>query len=173
MRTCRISFRTPAPLLAALLLASVVRTGSASSTDVGSWTLLHGPLDAPAGLYHSAVYDAAHRRLLTFGYMNGAVYALPPDGPAEWHLLPCEGTAPRSWGEGSAVVDPVRQRVLWFGGKCDAVLPCAEPTVFALGLTGTRSSRLAKPNERSSTILPSRATMSCPERSPRPTSGRQ
>ena len=37
---------------------------------------------------------------------------------------------------------------------------------------GTRSSRLASPKERSSTIFPWRAISSRPERSPRSTSGR-
>jgi len=88
---------------------------------------------------HSAVYDPQRQRMILFGGWNGAylndVFALAPTdtGTVRWTQLfptglPC---GPR-WGH-SAIHDPLRDRMLVFGGY-DGVGLCGD--VWALSLSG-------------------------------------
>ncbi|MGH7731460.1 MAG: Kelch repeat-containing protein, partial [Candidatus Eiseniibacteriota bacterium] len=85
-----------------------------------AWTLLPAG-GAPARAGHSAIYDASRDRMLVFGGSNGAalssdLWALPLGGSPAWSLLPVSGPPPSPRRDHSAVYDPVRDRMLVFGG---------------------------------------------------------
>ena len=79
----------------------------------------------PARFGHSAVYDLVRDRMLVFGgndgfdyYMND-VWALPLAGPPVWTQLNPTGAPPDRRAFHSAVFDPLRDRMLVFGGLGD------------------------------------------------------
>jgi hypothetical protein len=108
------------------------------------------PLPAPSLEYHAAIYDASRRRVIAFGGapyafyddyagypLSNQVWELSLDGPAVWRELIPIGPepSPRRWH--SAVLDPVRDRLLIFGGGNDfSDPPSFLNDVWALSLTG-------------------------------------
>ncbi len=92
----------------------------------GSWSLF--PLGAEPGARSGAgaIYDAPRQRMLMFGGHNGAtmvseLWALALDGGA-WSQITPGGTAPTPRDGARVVYDPVRDRMLMFGGNSDAGL---------------------------------------------------
>jgi hypothetical protein len=70
---------------------------------------------------HSAIYDASHDRLVVFGGVGtsaylGDVWALSLSAPPIWTRLAPTGTLPDARAEHSAIYDPVRERMVVFGG---------------------------------------------------------
>jgi len=89
---------------------------SHSTAQDGSW-VLESPPGSRSG--QSAVYDPSQQRMLVFGgiqgtYMND-VWALSLSGTPTWTKLPASGAPPARAGH-SAIWDPVRNRMLIFGG---------------------------------------------------------
>jgi len=74
--------------------------------------------------YHSAIYDSARARMVVFGghYWDGAdryfndVWALSLTETPAWTKLTPAGTPPSTRREHSAIYDPVRARMVVFGG---------------------------------------------------------
>jgi hypothetical protein len=109
--------------------ASNVASNSVWSLDLSgpaAWTLLT-PTGAPPGarFYASAVYDAARDRVLVFGgvgfvpsfFVYNDVWSLQLAGTPTWQLLSPSGTPPSPRYLHSAIVDPVRDRMVVFGGS--------------------------------------------------------
>lgn len=108
----------------------------ADATD-GAWSEL--VIDSRRS--HSAVYDRGGDRLLVFGgvdssnrYLND-VWVLPLSGPPAWYRLNPSGTPPAGRYGASMVYDPVRHRVVIFGGRSGSS-PFFFNDVWALSLTG-------------------------------------
>lgn len=97
---------------------------------------------APAGTppsprhQHSAIYDPVRDRMLVFGGRDGAtryndVWALSLLGSPSWSQLSPSGTAPGGRHRHTAVYDPVRDRMVVFGGADGSY----RNDVWALSLT--------------------------------------
>lgn len=86
----------------------------------------------------SAVYDPVRKRMILFGGYNGAwlndVWALPLDPPGPWTQLSTSGSPPTTRMLTPLVYDPVRDRVLLFGGW-SGTQPLSD--TWALSLAGT------------------------------------
>jgi hypothetical protein len=87
------------------------------------WDLLPviaGPTPAPRW-GHYAVYDSRRDRLVSFGGITAGgisneVWTIPLEGMLTWELLTPGGTAPPPLHLGASVYDPVRDRLVVFGG---------------------------------------------------------
>ena len=94
------------------------------SEETRDWVALEPQGEPPAGRYgHSAVLDPATGRMLVFGgrdlitgtYLN-QVWALHLDGATEWSHLTPVGPAPAPRLHHAAILDPVGNRMIVFGG---------------------------------------------------------
>ncbi len=111
-----------------------------SLTGPARWTLQHPTGTAPAGRYaHSMVYDSARDRLIVFGGRDasptpfGDAWALDLSGPLAWTQLTPAGAAPTARFGHEAVYDPVRDRMIVFGGYDGAF----QNDTWALSFAGT------------------------------------
>ncbi len=101
--------------------ARVARTELTSTGGEGAWTeLLVSPRDG-----HDAIYDPVRERMVVFGGWDGAgayrndVWTLSLAGPPRWTPLTPAGTAPSARMGHSVIYDPVRDRMVVFGGRGD------------------------------------------------------
>lgn len=81
----------------------------------------------PARTSHTAVYDAAHRRMIVFGGIDapdvfGDVWALALEGPPRWTRLAIAGPGPEPRYGHAAIYDPTGDRMIVFGGQRGATL---------------------------------------------------
>jgi hypothetical protein len=122
-----------------------------SLSDPPRWTALHPAGTLPPARYgHSVVYDPVRDRMLLFGgwsydgeaysFFND-VWALSLSGTPTWSLLTPAGTPPAARSDHSAIYDPVRDRMIVFGGYY-AVVPSGMVVAFlndvrVLSLAGT------------------------------------
>ncbi len=103
-----------------------------------AWTQLQ-PLGAPpsARYRHTAIYDPVRDRMLVFGGWDGAyrndVRALQFSGTLLWAAVTPTGTPPSARMGHTAIYDPVRDRMLVFGGFGGTLLN----DTWALSLAGT------------------------------------
>ncbi|HMA47523.1 MAG TPA: kelch repeat-containing protein, partial [Frankiaceae bacterium] len=105
--------------------------------DASAWTQLH-----PAGArpeerqYHSLVFDPVRHRLLLFGGYDhaplGDLWALTLDGTPAWTQLGAADSTPSARFAHSSRYDPVRDRMLVFGGTTPAG-PSNETWALSLG----------------------------------------
>ena len=107
------------------------------STDQGVWTELAPPLRSG----HVAVFDPVRHRMIIFGGIEGAsarneVWALSLSGAPEWSRIVPLGNPPAGRTEHIAIYDPVRDRIVVFGGQGD-LNPFKD--VWALTLSGPGS----------------------------------
>jgi hypothetical protein len=125
----------------------VVFGGAGSSLDSDAWALsLAGTPEwteitpsgtAPCARYsHTAIYDPVRDRMMVFGGYEGTsyrndVWALSLAGTPAWSALAPSGTPPSARSCHSAIYDPVRDRMVVFGGGAY----CND--VWALSLGGT------------------------------------
>ena len=116
------------------------RSEHASDDPDGSWA----DLVVNPRCYQSAVYDPVRNRMLVFaGFYNDGteysfndVWALSLVGTPSWTSLKPTGTPPSPRYSHSAIYDPVRDRMVMFGGgRCPS--PCYFNDVWALSLAGT------------------------------------
>jgi hypothetical protein len=104
-----------------------------------AWTELT-PLGTPpsARRYHSAIYDSVRDRIVVFGGYSGSylndIWALSLAGTPAWTQLTPSGASPGTRRAHSAIYDPVRDRMVVFGGT---IYASARNDVWALSLTGT------------------------------------
>jgi hypothetical protein len=91
-----------------------------------TWTKLTPTGTPPGGrIFQSAIYDSARDRMVVFGgyYYDGSdhylndVWALSLAGTPAWTQLTPSGTPPTARCYHSAIYDPVRDRMVVFGGK--------------------------------------------------------
>src|SRR5262249_23742542 len=123
--------RLATPSLVPLILAALCATAAWAS----------GPAPSQR-LDHTTVYDTAGARLILFGGLDnfGAfndVWVLPRS-TSVWGLLSTQGTPPTPrWGH-SAIYDPLRNRMLVFGGFATLIgHPLNDLWELSLGATPT------------------------------------
>ena len=124
-------FRRLAPLLLACLWAL--------PAQADTWTQLP---DAFPRVYHRAIYDSLRTRMLVFGgadsLFRNDVHELTLGGAPTWNLLAPAGTPPDVRDAHGLVYDPVRDRMLLFGGANVFGLTTLEYNdVWALSLGAT------------------------------------
>ncbi len=131
VRACRFA----AALLAALGIAAPGSATLAAGSAHGIWGAVPPPSRRSG---HTAIYDPIRDRIILFGGYDGAnrndVWVLPLGGTAEWSELAPPGEAPTPRANHSAIYDPVRDRMLVFGGT-DGV--SYRNDVWALSLSGS------------------------------------
>src|SRR5439155_1232205 len=87
-----------------------------------AWSAL-APAGTPpsARFYHTAIYDPLRDRMVVFGGFDGGfhndTWALSLAGTPAWSALAPSGTPPSGRYGHTAVYDPVRDRMLVFGGN--------------------------------------------------------
>ena len=86
---------------------------------------------------HSAIYDPMRERMIIFGGLDtlamlNDVWTLPLSGDPKWARLLPSGPSPPGREYGTAIYDPVRDRLIVFGGRGLALLD----DVWALSLSG-------------------------------------
>lgn len=101
------------------------------------WLVL--PRGAPSRFTADAVLDAPRRRMIVVGGSDGFSYrnevhvlGLGPEDAPEWRLLAVAGSPPAARRLHTTIYDPVRQRVILFGGYNGSFLS----DVWALTLAG-------------------------------------
>ena len=93
----------------------------------------------------AAVYDPVRDRFIIYGGTSGSgfhfndAYALPLTGAPTWAQIAASGTPPAPRIDPSVIYDPLRDRLLVFGGSIRCGLGCATPQndVWQLTLAGT------------------------------------
>ena len=101
-----------------------------------AWTQLATTGTPPTARWgHSAIYDPVRDRMLVFGGYDGHVFgndvwSLNLSGSPAWTQLTPSGTAPSGRWEHTTIYDPVRDRMILYGGAN------FDPGVTALELTG-------------------------------------
>jgi hypothetical protein len=108
------------------------------------WTLLGsgGALVAPRE-EHVTVYDAAHDRLVVFGGIDAAGHvrsdgwAFSLSGPGTWSPLGTGGARPLARQSACGAYDPVRDRLLVFGGADSSGTLLSDTWALPLGAGGT------------------------------------
>ena len=95
-------------------------------SGASAWSMLEPAGVPPAPRYlHAAVYDPEEDRMLVFGGADadgnylGDLWALSLSGAPEWTLLEPAGPSPAGRQGAGAVFDPVRNRVVVFGGTIE------------------------------------------------------
>jgi hypothetical protein len=97
------------------------QTWSLSLSGTPVWTqLFPGGVPPSARGGHTAVYDSQRQRMLVFGGLAQStlndVWELTLTEPLEWHRLEPDGTLPPARWRHAAIYDPMRVRMLVFGG---------------------------------------------------------
>ena len=111
-----------------------------SPGSVPVWTQLSPTGPAPAAReFMSSIYDPVRNRMVLFGGTDGSsvfntVWALSLGGTPAWTILATTGTAPSARFGSASDYDPLRDRILFFGGY-DGVSMLGD--TWALGLAGT------------------------------------
>jgi hypothetical protein len=138
------TFRRPTALITLFSGVFVVlfclAGGAAAGLPDGAW----GTLSPPEGRFgHAGVYDPVRDRMVFFGgtkSLSGAnttfnqVWLLDLSTTTAWSLVATEGTPPPARYAHTMVYDPVRDRMLVFGGYTNLVFL---NDVWALSLDGT------------------------------------
>jgi len=130
---------------------AVVQTMLAVVSLVGT-ALVPPPANAQNGIWkavtpptgrnqHTAIYDPVRDHMLIFGGNGDNVarrdlWALTLAAPPTWvPLMPTIAPIPRRWSH-SAIYDPVRDRMIVFGGKDGLFSPTIYQDTWAVGLAG-------------------------------------
>lgn len=135
-RACAFETCSPVVRLLLFLCAGVLALCFPDTgwTEDGTWLRI----PAPAGIQnHTAIYDPIQKRMVVFGgsgdgYSN-EVLSLSLEGPPSVTPIETAGGPPRPRRGHTAVYDPVRQRMLVFGGAAPDLLN----DVWELSLAGT------------------------------------
>ena len=108
-----------------------------SLSDSVAWSELTPAGTAPEPReYHAAVYDPVSERMVVFGGLGssylGDAWALSLTGPPQWSPLTTAGPQPGGRSGPSGLYDPVRRRMVVYGGTLDGFALVGE--VWALSL---------------------------------------
>jgi hypothetical protein len=123
-----------------MLVLTCLPALAAAGPEDGTWSQVSPP---PGRFGHASAYDPVRDRMLVFGgtrgfgggYENAELLSLQlSDGAPLWVPLHALGTPPRARYAHTMVYDPVRDRMLVFGGNTSLYYP---ETVWALSLSGT------------------------------------
>src|SRR5439155_4597654 len=112
-------------------------TWTLSLGETPAWTPLatSGPLPA-ARSGHTAIYDPVRDRMIVYGGSDGTylgdVWALSLSGSPTWAPITPAGPAPAARQGHTAIYDPVRDRMIIFGGFA----PGLSSEAWALSLSG-------------------------------------
>jgi hypothetical protein len=103
------------------------------------WTQLYPAGTLPTARYnHSAIYDPVGRRMVVFGGNDGSarddVWSLSLENSPTWSAMTVQGNSPPPRGEHSAIYDPIRRRMIIYGGTDGANGFLGD--VWALSLAG-------------------------------------
>jgi hypothetical protein len=132
-----IRIQWPLPLIAMLLVAETAAAAGSGRTQGAPWespnltagtadTVASGMLEAPGPRHKpTVVYDPVRRRLLIFSGLRGMscyddVWEMTVDAPGRWRRVETRGAAPAGRFGHTAVYDPVRDRMIVFGGALGA-----------------------------------------------------
>jgi hypothetical protein len=138
------------------LASEAAGPGNAPQTADGEWTVI----PPPAGRYgHSSIYDPVRRRMVVFGgYDNfrlNDVWILTLDANPRWTWVRTSGVRPSPRYRQGAIYDPMRDRMLVFGGDDGHnvgdvwALSLAEPMTWSpVATTGS-----APPGRREHTVV--------------------
>ncbi len=125
--------------------SSMNDTWALSLSGTPTWSELTPSGTPPTPRYgHSAIYDPLRDRIVVFGGTDGTrfndVWALSLAGTPAWTQLTPSGTSPSPRSFPQAIYDPVRDRMLVFGGNNGSYMegPFLNE-VWALSLAGTPS----------------------------------
>lgn len=97
-------------------------------SGVPTWSELSPAGTLPTGRFaHSAIYDPIRERMIIFGCHhdwshNGLLWELSLAGPPTWTELAPSGGGPSQRGNHAVIYDPVRDRMLLFGGDAGPIL---------------------------------------------------
>ena len=142
MPTCR------SVVLALAVVASIVPLGArqviagpASIARTPSIDGVWSQLPTPGRRHHTAIIDPVRDEMVLFGGEDpgrrGDVWAFPLSGVSAWEPRPTGGISAQPRDSHSAVYDPVRKRMIVFGGTGDSGgLSVSLNSVIALDLTG-------------------------------------
>ncbi len=110
-------------------------------SDPPTWTQL-SPVGTPPSsrLWSTPIYDPVRDRMLIYGGVdlnpyqdfNGEVWALSLSGALQWEQLPTQGTPPEVADLSTAIYDPIRDRMVVYGGRDPATNPHNETWVLPL-----------------------------------------
>jgi len=98
-------------------------TSAGLATVAGNAVETSMPLDAPGPRHKpTIVYDAVRRRFLIFSGLRGMscyddVWEMPADAPGRWRQVATRGDRPAGRFGHTAIYDPVRDRMIVFGGS--------------------------------------------------------
>ena len=131
--------RSAIRLAALLLLAASGLPCEARATNDGNWSALPFPPPSPR-VRHTAIYDPVRNRMVVFGGLAGStpqndVWELTLSGTPAWHQIVVSGVSPGARSGHSAIYDPVRDRMIIYGGQGSSLFG----DVWALSFTGTPS----------------------------------
>jgi hypothetical protein len=122
------------------------------ATDDGAWTAFSPP-SARAG--HTAIYDPVRDRMVVFGGYDANegnrndVWALSLSGSLAWSEITPAGSLPSARAYHTAIYDPVRDRMVVFGGLDGGGTRLSD--VWALSLSGSPAwSEITPPGSSSS-----------------------
>src|SRR5262249_24771542 len=100
-----------------LLVVSLLTTGVAAPARAQTWNQLP---DGYPRVYQRAIYDSLRSRMVVFGGADSMferdTHELTFSGAPTWNLLLPSGTLPAQRDAHGQVYDPVRDRMLLFGG---------------------------------------------------------
>ena len=122
-RTLRRTGITILPLIALAAATTMASPAPTRAADAqGSWQQSEN-CDEAHGL-HSAIYDSDRQQMVVFGgytmqnfgNVTNETWVLSLGVSPTWSLLTTQGTPPAARTEAAAIYDPVRQRMLIFGG---------------------------------------------------------
>src|SRR4051812_32841038 len=105
-----------------------------SFADSSTWTkIVPAGTSPPPRTYHSAIYDPVRDRIIVYGgWWTGPdysdVWALNLAGTPTWEQLAPTGIGPGARGRHTAVYDPVRDRMIVYGGRTSEVSAGTYPT---------------------------------------------
>ena len=125
-----------------------VKATPAQAADLadGLWE----PLGLLPRFQHAAVYDPVRNRIVITGGAGGTlgdlsdVRTLPLEGTPVWATLTVQNAGPAGRAQHSAIYDPVRDRILLFGGQDNS--GAYNNDVWELPLSGTPTWRLLTPS---------------------------
>ncbi|HYM79978.1 MAG TPA: kelch repeat-containing protein [Candidatus Limnocylindria bacterium] len=145
MRCSRFFRSARSFLLSAVASLIVANSEVVADPQDGTWSEIP---PVPRVWSHTAVHDPVRHRMLLFGGVaEGAgssqvvldqVWALSLSGSPAWTRIETQGSGPGRRSRHSAIYDPVRDRLIVYGGDSDILYDGLDDTaIYALTLSGT------------------------------------